>query len=110
MAYTAPLNIAPFVPVAVVVLAWRRREAVRLGVEDWRAGLLGGTLMVLAYGIVILAMTRAPIASVAALRETSVVIAAVLGTRLLEEPFGTRRIVAAGVVMAGVVTIIASRA
>ena len=82
----------------------------RLGVEDWRAGLLGGTLMVLACGIVILAMTRAPIASVAALRETSVVIAAVLGTRLLEEPFGTRRIVASGVVMAGVVTIIASRA
>ncbi len=110
VAYAAFLNIASFVPVAVVVLAWRRREAVRLVVSDWRAGLVGGTLMVLAYGIVIFAMTRAPIASVAALRETSVVIAAVIGTRLLGEPFGARRIIAALVVLAGVVTIIASRA
>ena len=78
--------------------------------KEWRNGLLGETLMVLAYGIVIFAMTRAPIASVAALRETSVIIAAVIGTRLMGEPFGRQRVVAACVVTVGVVLIIVARA
>ena len=110
IAYAAILNIVSFVPVAAVVLVWRRRDAVALVVREWRNGLIGGTLMVLAYSIVIFAMTLAPIASVAALRETSVIIAAVIGTRLMGEPFGTRRVIAACVVTAGVVMILASRA
>ncbi len=110
VAYAALLNVASFVPVALVVLAWRHREAMGLVAKEWRNGLLGGTLMVLAYGIVIFAMTRAPIASVAALRETSVIIAAVIGTCLMGEPFGRQRVVAACVVTVGVVLIIVARA
>ncbi len=51
---------------------------------QWRRGLLGGFCSVAAYGIVLWAMTRAPVAAVAALRETSVLFAAIIGTRAAE--------------------------
>jgi uncharacterized membrane protein len=54
---------------------------------------------------VVWAMTQAPIAAVAALRETSVVFAALIGVVLLGEPFQTQRAVAALVILAGVVTL-----
>ena len=83
---------------------WRRRGRV---VETFRphlkAGTIGSLLSGLAYGIVIWAMSVAPMAHVVALRETSVLIAALIGTRLLSEPFGRRRIAAAGVVAAGAI-------
>ena len=52
------------------------------------AGLLGGAASLGAYGIVLWAMTRAPIAAVAALRETSVLFAALIGALWLKEGFG----------------------
>jgi drug/metabolite transporter (DMT)-like permease len=58
--------------------------------------------MVTAYALVLWSMTRAPVAAVAALRETSVVFAALIGARLLKEPFGAVRAAAAAVVAAGV--------
>jgi drug/metabolite transporter (DMT)-like permease len=48
--------------------------------------------------------------AVSALRETSVIAAALIGTRLLREPFGTRRVLAASVVALGVVLLQISRA
>jgi len=58
-------------------------------------GMGGGLLAVLGYGIVLWAMSRGAMANVAALRETSVVFAAAIGSRLLGEGFGARRIGAA---------------
>ena len=46
--------------------------------------------------------------SVSALRETCVIMAALIGVRLLREPFGRRRVVAASVVAVGVVLLEAS--
>jgi drug/metabolite transporter (DMT)-like permease len=57
----------------------------------------------LAYAIVLWALSQGGMAQVSALRETSVIIAAAIGTRLLREPFGARRVLAAAVVAAGVV-------
>jgi drug/metabolite transporter (DMT)-like permease len=65
---------------------------------------------VIAYGLVIWAMTLAPMAAVSALRETSVIIAALIGTRVLREPLGTRRVLAASVVALGVIMLQVSRA
>ncbi|MDO8535151.1 MAG: DMT family transporter, partial [Xanthobacteraceae bacterium] len=59
--------------------------------SEWWRGLLGGTLVLTSYGIALWAMTRAPIGLVAALRETSVVFAAILGAVLFGEPFGPKR-------------------
>ena len=55
-----------------------------------------------AYGIVIWVMSQAPLAMVTALRETSVIAAALIGAFILREPFGARRIAAACVVALGV--------
>jgi uncharacterized membrane protein len=61
----------------------------------------GGFCSVAAYGIVLWAMTRRPIAAVSALRETSVLFAAVIGTVLLKEGFGIARLAGAASVVAG---------
>ena len=53
------------------------------------------------HAIALWAKTRAPVASVAALRETSVLFAAVLGTVLLKEKFGLQRAVGTAVVVLG---------
>ncbi|MBL8673057.1 MAG: EamA family transporter [Alphaproteobacteria bacterium] len=71
----------------------------------WPAAALGGLMSMAAYWIVLWAMARAPLGPVIALRETSVVFAALIGTLLFREPLGVARIVAACVVAAGVVLI-----
>lgn len=70
-------------------------------------GLLAGTLLVVAYGTVLWAQSRAPLAEVAAIRETSVIFAALIGMAFLKERFGIRRVVAAAVIAAGIVLITA---
>lgn len=90
--------------ILVLVMVAGRERAVRYvrSGRAWTRGLAGGAVAMGAWGIAIWAMTVAPIAHVAALRETSVIFAAAIGARLLNEPFGARRIAAATVVAAGV--------
>jgi drug/metabolite transporter (DMT)-like permease len=66
---------------------------------------VGGVLSALAYGIALWAMTRAPVAAVAALRETSVIFAALIGAWLLKEGHLARRVAGAVTVAAGVVAL-----
>lgn len=71
----------------------------------WRAALLGAAASIGSYAIALWAMTRAPVASVAALRETSVLFAAVFGTVLLKERFGLQRALGTVIVVAGVMAL-----
>ena len=103
LGYIAWLFVIDAVPFGLIVAVWRRHDLAHQLRLSWRASVLGGVLALGAYGLVIWAMTLAPMASVSALRETSVVMAALIGTRLLREPFGRRRVVAAGIVALGVV-------
>ncbi|MBP0460599.1 EamA family transporter [Streptomyces montanisoli] len=64
-------------------------------------GLLGAALSLTAYGLVLWAQTRADLAPVAALRESSVIVGAAIGTVVFKERFGAPRIAAAGLVVAG---------
>ena len=80
----------------------RGRAALDYFGRHWQRGLGGGLCLLGAYAIVLWAMTRAPIAAVAALRETSVIFAALLGSIFLKEPFGKRRLIAACAVALGV--------
>lgn len=76
--------------------------------EVWQrrgTALLTGVLSAGGYAVALWAMVRAPIALVAALRETAVLFAAIIGFFVLREPFGRRRIVAAAVVAAGAVLV-----
>jgi drug/metabolite transporter (DMT)-like permease len=68
-------------------------------------GLAGGAMSAGAYGIAIWAMTVAPIPLVAAVRETSVLFAAAIAVVILKEPLRMNRIVAAGLILAGLVLI-----
>jgi drug/metabolite transporter (DMT)-like permease len=92
-------------PVFVVVAAFRRPGLTWLTGPAAGQGLLAGVLSLVAYGTVLWAQTRAPLAEVAAIRETGVVFAALIGMKLFAEQFGTRRVVAAAIVAAGIVLI-----
>jgi drug/metabolite transporter (DMT)-like permease len=84
-------------------LYWRRgATAVAYLRVGWRRGLLGGACSLAAYGIVLYAMTRAPVAAVAALRETSVLFAALIGALWLKEGFGAMRLAGAASVAVGI--------
>jgi drug/metabolite transporter (DMT)-like permease len=71
----------------------------------WRRGFAGGALQVLSYGTVLWAMTLAPIAIVATLRETSVLFGAAIAVVALKEPLRAVRIAAALLIVCGLVLI-----
>lgn len=71
----------------------------------WKAAFIGGTLSLAAYWIAIWAMTVAPIALVAALRESSVLFGAVIAVVFLKEPLRASRIIAACLIVAGLILI-----
>ena len=66
---------------------------------------LAGLMAVGGYWIIVWAMSQAPIALVAALRETSIVIAALIGAYYFKEPSGGRRIIAAGIICISVLVL-----
>jgi len=90
--------------VAAVTLS-RKRVALAYVRQNWQRGLGGGLCLISAYGIVLWAMTQAPVAAVAALRETSVIFAALLGSIFLKEPFGRQRLIGACAVALGVMAL-----
>jgi len=92
-------------PYVLIVLALRRGEALRYAASSWRKGLVAGACAVAAYGIALWAMTRAPVAVVAALRETSVIFGALIGAWLLKEGHLGPRLAGAATVLAGVIAL-----
>jgi phosphonate utilization associated putative membrane protein len=93
---------------ALVVL--RRDAAGRRAILDyarrrWPLAALGGTASIGSYAIALWAMTRAPVAAVSALRETSVLFATLLGAWLLKERLGAQRLLGALVIVAGVIAL-----
>ena len=99
--YIAWLFVLSGLPMLFIIRWLRGGESARLIRAHLKIGVFGGLISGLAYGIVIWAMSVAPIALVVSLRETSVLIAAAIGSLLLNEPFGPRRITAAAVIVAG---------
>ena len=104
-AYNAWADALTALAYAPIIVALRGRAVPIAFMRDWRRGLAGGLAAFIGYAVVIWAMTRAPIAAVAALRETSVVFAALIGVTLLGEPFRAQRALAALVILAGIVTL-----
>jgi drug/metabolite transporter (DMT)-like permease len=67
---------------------------------------LAGVISFVAYVLVLAALRRAPAASVAAVRETSVLIVAVLAAPMLGERVGSGRLVGAALVVAGIALVV----
>lgn len=86
---------------ALFIALTRGTRVLASAMAQLRLSLVGGLFAFGAYWLVVWAFTLAPIALVAALRETSVVLAAILGAVLLREPFGPVRIAAAVLIASG---------
>lgn len=90
----------------LLIARWRRGTRFLHGIlSRWRMALAGSMMAMLSYGIVLWAMSVASIPAVAALRETSVIFAALLGAWLLKERMGRWRIAGAVLVALGAVAV-----
>ncbi len=103
LSYIAWLCIVEGPWLLVLVLVLRPQTAWAHVRRTWPRAALGGVIANVGYGIAIYALALGPMAHVAALRETSVLFGALIGTLLLGEPFGLRRVAAAAVIVAGLV-------
>ncbi len=103
IAYIAWLNVCEGPWLMVLALVLRREAVLRYLRRGWWRGAIGGAIATLGYGIAIWALSAGPMAHVAAVRETSVLFAALMGSVFLGEPFGLFRIAAAGVIVSGLV-------
>lgn len=88
---------------AAFCIAVRGRSAFFGILPQWRQGLVTGALSLGAYWVVIWAMTKAPIAAVAALRETSILFAMVISVVFLREKLTRWRVGSALLIVAGVI-------
>ena len=101
LGYAAWLFLFEGMPFVFGVAFLRRRRLVETWRASWRPGLVGGVISTAGYTIVIWAMTVGGIAHAVALRETSVIVAALIGVVLMKEAAGARRIAAAVLVVGG---------
>ncbi|AQW52916.1 DMT family transporter [Streptomyces violaceusniger] len=100
--YIAWLMILEGFAIPACALAIRRGALLRRLRPVAARGLLGGLLSVSAYGLVLWAQTQAELAPIAALRESSIIVGAAIGTLFFKERFGGPRIAAAGLMVAGI--------
>jgi drug/metabolite transporter (DMT)-like permease len=84
-AYTACLLLTTSIPLFIVTGCVHRGDCISLARSIWVKGVVAGIFSAIAFGIVIWAMSVAPMSLVAAVRESSVVFVALLGSRLLKE-------------------------
>jgi drug/metabolite transporter (DMT)-like permease len=89
-------------PVYALIRDWR---SLLRGPRDTLVAAGGGIVSLIAYGIVIFAMSLGPMGSVSALRETSVVFAAMIGRFFLHERLTAYRLIACCVVAIGAICI-----
>jgi drug/metabolite transporter (DMT)-like permease len=99
--YVAWLFVLDALPMIAGVLLFKRREFTAALSTNWASGLAGGALSLAAYWIAIWAMTIAPIPLVAALRETSILFALVIGVLWLGEKVTPLRAACVVTVLAG---------
>jgi drug/metabolite transporter (DMT)-like permease len=106
-----PYSMALLASAAVLATMWlitsRRDAMVPTLRAHWRILTLSGVFSTVAYSMVLVAVQHAPVGYVAALRESSVVIAAFAGWRMLNEEDHRRRIASALIVFAGLAVLVA---
>ncbi len=103
--YVATLFLLDGWPFGLLMMVRRGRAMGHYAQRRWPVATVGALASLGSYGIALWAMTRAPVATVAALRETSVLFAVLLGTWLLKEAFTLRRLLGTCVIVGGVMAI-----
>ena len=106
LGYVAWLFLLQSPVLPAVVFAQRGvRTTLRQCRPSWPAGVGGGVIGVTAYGIVIWAQTQSGLASVAAIREVSILFGAIIGRVAFREPFGRWRMLGAALTVGGIVAL-----
>ena len=107
--YTFWVHLFNGIPITLLALYLRRGRVFVSLRKTWKVGVLGGLISLLAYWIVIWAMTQAPMALVSAVRETSMVFAVLLGVFVLKERLDLVRLASTGVTLIGTVMLKTSK-
>lgn len=97
------LNLFDGIPITLIALYLRRNQIVTQVRATWKLGFLSGVVSLLAYWIVLWAMTQAPIALVSAVRETSMIFAVLFGIFFLKEKLNLARVTSIFITLVGVV-------
>ncbi len=103
--YIATLFLLDGWPFGLFMMAQRGKLAWNYAQRRWPVALAGAVASLGSYSIALWAMTRAPVATVAALRETSVLFAVLLATWVLKEPFTLRRLLGAFIIVGGITSL-----
>ena len=103
--YVATLFLFDGWPFALLMFATRGPALGRYARHRWPLATIGACASLGSYGIALWAMTRAPVATVAALRETSVLFAVLLGVWFLKEALTRRRVFGAAMIASGVMAL-----
>ena len=103
LSYTLWLFLLSGLPLPIWASFARRQQLQGYLRGNWQRGLVGGFGTTASYAIALWAMTRAPVAVIAALRETSILFALLISALLLKEHISRRRLLAALLIIAGVV-------
>lgn len=110
LAYSALGNLLSGLLLVTYVCLRRGRALANHLHRHWGVAAIGGTLMFSSYAAVVFAMTIGPLAHIAALRETSVIFAALIGALILKEPAGKFRVAASALVAVGIVVMLGASA
>jgi len=89
----------------VIARIWRGRAIYPALRDRWRRGVSWGFVSTANFCVVLWALKVAEMGPVTAVRETSVVFAALIGTIFMGERFGGRRVLAATVIAAGIIAL-----
>jgi drug/metabolite transporter (DMT)-like permease len=100
--YVSWMMIGTAALIVPIALVFYRAEIAEKERSFWVRTFIGGALSIASYGIALWAMTKAPIGLVAALRETSVLFAAILGVLIFDERFGPKRWAALILIVVGI--------
>ena len=87
-AYMVWLTFLDAIPVVIYTIIVRSPKVIPDLLANWRLSFLGAAMALASYWIVVWAMTQGSIAIVSSLRETSIIIAALIGTFYFKEPSG----------------------
>lgn len=86
----------------LVAVIWKARAIGQVARSNPMPAVLAGGMQVCSYWIIVVAMAFAPLGMVSALRETSVLFAALISTFILKEGFGVWRFISAGMIACGI--------
>ncbi|YBV96929.1 DMT family transporter [Phyllobacteriaceae bacterium JZ32] len=102
LGFAVYLTIGDGVLTFLIALIWKARQMRNVIKTQFGLSALAGGMQVGSYWMIIWAMAFAPLGTVSALRETSVLFAALISTFILKEGFGVWRFVSAGMIACGI--------